>query len=100
MQPGKGCSNVPAHAQAGRARDPRPQPPNTLPEDQEDSMKRPCTRECPDRTPGCTCEKLKAYKWQQEQEIEARRRESIVNNYFADSVRRAKSGSRSWRNKK
>lgn len=63
-------------------------------------MKNPCTRECPDRTPGCNCERREAYKFQQTQEKEARRRESIVNNYFADSVRRAKTGSRRWRNRK
>lgn len=63
-------------------------------------MKNPCTRECPDRTPGYNCERREAYKWQQAQEKETRRRESIVNNYFADSVRRAKAGSRRWRNRK
>ena len=63
-------------------------------------MINPCTKDCPDRKPGCDCEKRKAYKWQQEQIKEARRRRNIVDGYFASSVRRAKDSSRNWRNKK
>lgn len=44
-------------------------------------MKNPCTRECPDRTPGCECEKRRAWKWQQEQIKEAKKRESLIDSY-------------------
>ena len=63
-------------------------------------MINPCTKDCPDRHPGCECEKRRAWIWQQEQIKEAKRRERIVDNYFASSVRRAKNGSRKWRNLK
>ena len=63
-------------------------------------MINPCTKDCPDRYPGCECEKRRAWKWQQAQIKEAKRRQRIVDNYFAASVRKAKDGSRAWRNKK
>ena len=63
-------------------------------------MINPCTKDCPDRHPGCECEKRRAWKWHQAQIKEAKRRERIVDNYFAASVRKAKDGSRKWRNLK
>lgn len=50
-------------------------------------MQNPCTRDCLDRYPGCDCEKRKAYKWQQEQVKEARRRENAVAYYKRDKLR-------------
>ena len=50
-------------------------------------MINPCTKECPDRRPGCDCEKRRAYKWQQEQIKEARRKESLVSVYKRDKIR-------------
>ena len=57
-------------------------------------MRNPCTRDCPDRKPGCECEKRRAWKWQQEQAKEARRRSSIVDNYITESIRAVKKTSR------
>jgi len=53
-------------------------------------MKNPCTRECPDRTPGCECEKRRAWLWLREQEKEKRRKVSLVENYISDAARRNK----------
>ena len=50
-------------------------------------MKNPCTRECPDRTPGCECEKRRAWLWLRDQEKEKRRKVSLVENYISDAVR-------------
>ncbi len=50
-------------------------------------MINPCTRECPDRTPGCDCEKRKAWKWQQEQIKETRKRERLVGDYRREKIR-------------
>ena len=50
-------------------------------------MDNPCTRECPDRTPGCDCEKRKAYKWQQEQIKEAKKRERLVGDYKSERIK-------------
>lgn len=44
-------------------------------------MINPCTKECPDRTPGCECEKRRAWDWYQEQVKEGRRREHILDGY-------------------
>ena len=50
-------------------------------------MDNPCTRDCPDRYPGCDCEKRKAWKWNQEQLKEAKRRDNIVRSYRRDKIR-------------
>ena len=57
-------------------------------------MRNPCKKDCPDRKPGCECEKRRAWKWQQEQAKEARRRSSIVDNYITESIRAVKKTSR------
>ena len=57
-------------------------------------MRNPCTRDCPDRKPGCECEKRRAWKWQQAQAKEARRRDSIVDNYVTEMIRSVKKTSR------
>lgn len=49
-------------------------------------MKNPCTRECPDRTPGCDCEKRKAWKWNQQQIKEAQKKANIVKNYRREKI--------------
>ena len=57
-------------------------------------MRNPCTRDCPDRKPGCECEKRRAWKWQQAQAKKARRRDSIVDNYVTEMIRSVKKTSR------
>ena len=53
-------------------------------------MKNPCTKECPDRTPGCECEKRRAWLWLREQEQEQRRKEKLISDYISDAVRKTK----------
>lgn len=53
-------------------------------------MINPCTKDCPDREPGCECEKRRAWKWQQEQIKEARRKDNIVSAYKRDKIRSSK----------
>ena len=53
-------------------------------------MTNPCRRDCPDRTPGCNCEKRKAWKFQQEQIKAARRNGYPVRFYFRDTMHRLK----------
>ncbi len=50
-------------------------------------MDNPCTRDCPERYPGCNCERRKAWKWQENRRKEARRREHVVDEYRRDKVR-------------
>ena len=60
-------------------------------------MDNPCTRDCPDRYPGCDCEKRKAWKWNQEQLKEAKRRDNIVAEYRRDKVRGSRKRHRRFR---
>ena len=49
-------------------------------------MINPCTKDCPDRKPGCECEKRKAWKWNQQQIKEAQKKENIVKNYRREKI--------------
>ena len=40
-------------------------------------MKNPCTRDCPDRAPGCNCEKRKAWKFYRAQAKDEKERAVI-----------------------
>lgn len=51
-------------------------------------MKNPCRRDCPDRAPGCDCEKRRAWKYLREQAKEALRLEHEVEDYRTSSIRR------------
>lgn len=51
-------------------------------------MKNPCTRDCPDRRPGCDCEKRRAWKWQQERIKAAKRRNQDLGIFVRDKYRR------------
>ena len=51
-------------------------------------MKNPCTRDCPDRRPGCDCEKRRALKWQLERIKAAKRRDSDFGLFVRDKYRR------------
>lgn len=51
-------------------------------------MRNPCRRDCPDRMPGCNCEKRKAWKFQQAQIRDAIRRERSVVIFIRDCQRR------------
>lgn len=50
----------------------------------------PCRRECPDRTPGCNCEKRRAWLAYREEIKKERRREQGLNTYQIDAVRKSK----------
>jgi len=50
-------------------------------------MDNPCTKDCPDRKPGCNCEKRKAYKWQQDQIKEAKKRDRLPDMYRNEKIR-------------
>lgn len=56
-------------------------------------MRNPCTRDCPDRQPGCNCEKRKAWKFLHEQ-AKARGRKNTVDLYIQDTVQRIRRISR------
>lgn len=43
-------------------------------------MKNPCQRDCPDRSPGCNCERRQAWKFQQAQLKERRRRAKLADD--------------------
>ena len=53
-------------------------------------MKNPCTRECPDRFPGCDCERRKAWKFQQAQLKERRRRVKLADDTLGAWITRTK----------
>ena len=53
-------------------------------------MKNPCTRDCPDRAPGCNCEKRKAWKFQQAQAKDAKERRDMIRIYFRETGHRLK----------
>lgn len=50
-------------------------------------MRNPCRKTCPDRTPGCCCEKREAWLFCLDQERKARRREHLLDNYQRDAVK-------------
>lgn len=52
-------------------------------------MRNPCRWDCPDRTPGCNCEKRQAWLWLREQAKQSRRREDILDAYQKDAVRKS-----------
>lgn len=56
-------------------------------------MKNPCRRECPERTPGCHCEKREAWKFYQKQIKDARKREANVSAYQRDAVYQSRKAS-------
>ena len=49
-------------------------------------MKNPCRRDCPDRAPGCNCEKREAWKFQQAQIKDAKERRNLIHAYFRDEA--------------
>lgn len=49
-------------------------------------MKNPCRRDCPDRSPGCNCERRKAWKFQQAQIRDARDKKNAIRFYFRDTA--------------
>ena len=49
-------------------------------------MKNPCRRDCPDRAPGCNCERRKAWKFQQAQIRDARDKKNAIRFYFRDTA--------------
>ena len=51
----------------------------------------PCVRECPDRFPGCNCEKLAEYKRRKKEQKKLRKQADTVADYRKDAI---------WRNKK
>lgn len=58
-------------------------------------MKNPCKRECPDRTPGCSCGKREAWKASLEEVRTERHREIMISAYQKDAVRMSrKNGTR------
>lgn len=50
----------------------------------------PCVRDCPDRFPGCNCEKLVAYKREKKEQKRLRRLANTVDDYQKDAVRKSK----------
>ena len=48
-------------------------------------MRNPCTRDCPDRQPGCNCEKRKAWPFLREQIRQERLRSGEVGTFQRDS---------------
>lgn len=50
-------------------------------------MRNPCGKACPDRTPGCCCEKRQAWLFCLKQEKEARERVKVLEGFQADSSR-------------
>lgn len=50
-------------------------------------MKNPCTKVCPDRTPGCSCARRDAWLFCQAQAKAARNREKLLDAYQADAVK-------------
>ena len=53
-------------------------------------MKNPCTRDCPDRHPGCECEKRRAWKFQQKKIQEARKQAILPDAFLMSSGMRKK----------
>lgn len=53
-------------------------------------MKNPCTRDCPERYPGCNCERRQAWKFQQARIREAKRRERTADDFMIDSILKTK----------
>ena len=47
----------------------------------------PCRRTCPNRTPGCNCEKRTAWKQADEEKKEKTRRSRVVDEYQKEAVR-------------
>ncbi len=50
----------------------------------------PCRRECPDRTPGCNCEKRAAWRASLEEIKKEQRREKALSLYQRDAVHKSK----------
>lgn len=50
-------------------------------------MRNPCGKACPDRIPGCCCEKRRAWLFCLKQEKEARERVRMLEGFQADSTR-------------
>lgn len=51
-------------------------------------MKCPCKRECPDWTPGCSCEKREAWLSYREGIKKEKRRDDVLTGYQRDAVRK------------
>lgn len=51
-------------------------------------MRNPCTRDCPDREPGCNCEKRKAWKFLRAQARDAKERLDSPHWYLRDTAHR------------
>lgn len=50
----------------------------------------PCVRDCPDRRPGCNCEKLVKYKRKRKEEKKLKQLSGTVDDYQKDAVRKSK----------
>ena len=53
-------------------------------------MENPCKRDCPDRFPGCDCERRHAWKFIQAQRREERRLAKLVDCFRAECIVRSK----------
>lgn len=53
-------------------------------------MKNPCTKDCPDRQPGCNCQDRIDWKAYCEEIKQARAREQLVNGFQAEGIMRSK----------
>ena len=54
------------------------------------NRKCPCRRDCPDRVPGCSCEKREAWLAYLKSVREAMRRETVLNCYQMEAVRKSR----------
>ena len=57
-------------------------------------MTNPCTRDCPDRFPGCNCERRQAWKFQQANLKEARRKARLADWFLGSCIAKTKENMR------
>lgn len=53
-------------------------------------MKQPCVKDCPDRAPGCCCEKRRAWLREHHDRKKKVRAAAVVDSYEIDSHRASK----------